>query len=173
MKINFNSIESLKQNGFEGFKTVAQLMNDASNIPCEKGVYMAIRPNTTPPEFLTIGTEGYFKDKNPNVSLPELHAEWVDKAIVVYIGKAGGTKKDGTISSATLQSRLKQYLKFGQGKKIGHWGGRLIWQLKDSKDLLICWEQLSDEEPREREEILINLFKEEYEGQRPFANLQD
>ena len=62
---------------------------------------------------------------------------------------------------------------FGQGKPVGHWGGRLIWQLEDAKDLIVCWKVLEKEEPREEEKKMIQAFKKQHEGKRPFANLQD
>ena len=63
-----------------------------------------------------------------------------------------------------------QYLKFGQGKNIGHYGGRLIWQLKNHLDLIFCWLPMTDTEPRELEKKILADFIQQY-GQRPFANL--
>lgn len=62
---------------------------------------------------------------------------------------------------------------FGQGKPVSHWGGRLIWQLEDAKDLIVCWKVLEKEEPRNVEKEMIQEFKEQHKGKRPFANLQD
>lgn len=116
---------------------------------------------------MTVGTGGHFKGKNPNVSVSELKANWVDNTIIVYIGKAG---KDG--SNATLHSRLRQYFGFGQGKNVGHWGGRLIWQLKNSADLVVCWKALPTADPRTVEADLIQDFVSKFSN-RPFANLAD
>ena len=155
--------------GFEGFKTMGELMNGArAQIPTQKGVYVVLREKESAPQFMTEGTGGFFKGQNPNVSLSELKDNWVDDAQVVYIGKAGGAN-----SSATLQKRLGQYLRFGQGANIGHWGGRYIWQLSDSQDLVICWKTLTDNEPREVEHQMIADFKTAHGGKRPFANLRD
>lgn len=155
--------------GFEGFKTMGELMNGArTQIPAQKGVYVVLRESKSTPKFLTEGTGGFFKGQNPNVSLSELKENWVDDAQVVYIGKAGGAN-----SSATLQKRLGQYLRFGQGANIGHWGGRYIWQLADSKDLVVCWKTLTDDDPREIECQMIEDFKTAHGGKRPFANLKD
>jgi hypothetical protein len=140
------------------------LASDYSSIPRVKGVYLVLNP-TKKGEFLTIGTGGLFKGKNPNISISELKANWVDDTIVVYIGKAG---KDG--SSATLRSRLKQYFGFGRGKSVGHWGGRYIWQLKDSGDLVVCWKALPKNDPKTLESELIQYFISIY-SKRPFANL--
>lgn len=162
--MNFKDIEQIKKAGFTGFKTMKELFADSSAIPKIKGVYLVLNP-TKKGEFLTVGTGGHFKGKNPNVSVSELEANWVDDTIVVYIGKAG---KDG--SSATLQSRLRQYFGFGQGKNVGHWGGRFIWQLKNSADLVVCWKALPTTDPRTVEADLIQDFVSKF-SQRPFANL--
>jgi hypothetical protein len=143
-----------------------ELFADSVTIPKIKGVYLVLNPSKKG-DFLTTGTGGHFKGKNPNVSVSELKANWVDDTIVVYIGKAG---KDG--SNATLQSRLKQYFGFGQGKDIGHWGGRLIWQLKNSADLVVCWKALQTADPRTVEAALIQDFVSKFSN-RPFANLVD
>lgn len=166
MVIDFNNIADIVKAGFVGFKTIQELFIDSSQLPNIKGVYLVLNQSITPPEFLLVGTGGYFKGKNPNISVAELNAKWVDKTLVVYIGKAGG---NGT---ATLKSRLKQYLGFGQGKNIGHWGGRLIWQIAASKKLVVCWKPLTNEDPRAVEAQLIRAFVDQF-GRRPFANLAD
>jgi len=163
--MKFNDLNEIKQAGFVGFKKMSELFVNSAEIPKIKGVYLVLNLNSQPTEFLTIGTGGHFKGENPNVSVDTLKANWIDKTIVVYIGKAG---KDG--SKATLQSRLKQYFGFGQGRNVGHWGGRLIWQLKNSKDLVVCWKVLPTEDPRTFETNLIQQFVSEFSG-RPFANL--
>ena len=124
----------LMQQGFEGFVTIDKLKSDPYQIPTKQGVYVVLLPQDSKPAFLENGTGGFFKDKNPNVPISELKANWVNNTDIIYIGKAGGSS-----SRATLQSRLIQYLKFGMGIKIGHWGGRYIWQLANSDNLLICW----------------------------------
>lgn len=153
---------------FSGFLTIQELMNNNDLIPSTKGVYMVLRNTTEAPCFLKIGTGGFFKEKDPNVSIEELQKNWIEDSPIMYIGKAGGKK-----SNATLKSRLKQYLDFGQKKKVGHKGGRYIWQLADAYSLVICWKELTEEEPREVEKKMIQAFKDEHDGQRPFANLQD
>lgn len=100
-----------------------------------------------------------------DVSIAELEANWVEGTSVVYIGKAGGVG-----SSATLQKRISQYIRFGQGANVGHWGGRYIWQLADSRDLVVCWKILTNEEPREVERLMIADFIDVHGGKRPFAN---
>lgn len=158
----------LKSKGFIGFKRMGELMGDPSFVNQTKGVYVVLYEENNPPKFLNEGTGGFFKGRNPNVSISELEDNWVDGTSIVYIGKAGGVG-----SSATLQSRLKQYLRFGQGANVGHWGGRYIWQIANSKELVVCWKPLDDAEPREIEHLMIEEFKAAHHGLRPFANLQD
>lgn len=165
--MNFKNIDDIKRAGFVGFKTMQELFVDSSQLPAIKGVYLVLNLDTKTPSYLQVGTGGHFKGKNPNVTIPGLKSNWVDKTIVVYIGKAGSDT-----SSATLKSRLKQYFGFGQGKNIGHWGGRLIWQLASSNNLVVCWKILPNEAPRTYEGKLIKDFVTQY-GKRPFANLAD
>ena len=165
--MDFNNIDDIKKAGFTVFKKMSELFIDSSSIPKIKGVYLVLNPNFKKAEYLQIGTGGHFKGKNPNVTLDELKSNWVDNSLIVYIGKAGSET-----SNATLHSRLKQYFGFGQGKNIGHWGGRLIWQLKNSADLIVCWKSLPNDDPRTFENQLIRKFVSEF-SKRPFANLAD
>lgn len=158
--MTFNDIEDIKKAGFIGFKKMNDLFLDSSMLPDSNGVYLVLNDDNKPADFLAIGSGGHFKGKNPNVSLTELKSKWVDNTKVVYIGKA-----------TSLKSRLRQYFGFGQGKNIGHYGGRLIWQLRYSKDLVVCWKALTTD-PRELEIYLIKQFVSIY-GRRPFANLKD
>lgn len=151
--------ESLKNIGFSGFIPVSQLRDGALNmIPDVPGVYMVLRVSEGAPEFLETGSGGHFKGKNPNVPVAELAANWVDGTPVVYIGKA-----------TSLRKRISQYLRFGQGKPVGHWGGRYIWQLADATQLLFCWMPV-DGNADAVETDMICRFRERY-GCRPFANL--
>ena len=158
------NINKLKSYGFEGFHTVNTLQkNDCSTIPKQKGIYFVL--NQGPSNFLQNSVGGHFKGKNPTVSINELKNNLVEDTLVIYIGKAGGSN-----SRATLHSRLKQYMRFGEGEPVGHWGGRLIWQLKNHRELTICYKTLPNPEPREEEKKLILEF-ESIHGNIPFANL--
>jgi hypothetical protein len=166
--MNFNDIDELKKIGFDGFKTMQELFVDSSVIPPLKGIYLILHLDRREPSYLKKGSGGYFKGKDPNVAVGELRIKWIEKTIVIYIGKAGSEK-----GKSTLNSRLKQYLAFGQGKNVGHWGGRHIWQITFSKDLVVCWRQFPNSDPRTTEKELIRDFKAQYNGLRPFANLSD
>ena len=165
--MSFNSIDKIKKAGFLGFKKMSELFADNSSIPKTKGVYLVLNPNFDKPKYLQTGTGGHHKGKNPNIPIDELESNWVDNALVVYIGKAGSED-----SKATLNSRLKQYFSFGQGKNVGHYGGRLIWQLENSAELIVCWKPLPNDDPKTIESQLIRNFVTEF-SKRPFANLKD
>jgi hypothetical protein len=72
--------------------------------------------------------------------------------------------------AARLRTRLRQYRDHGQGKPVGHWGGRYIWQLGGSGELRVAW-KVTGEHPRLLEQEMLTTFLERY-GQLPFANLR-
>lgn len=164
--MDFVSIDSLREHGFEGFLTVTELAECYREIPDKMGVYLVVTPDGFAPQYAERGTGGFFKGRDPNVSAAILSAEWVKDARVVNIGKAGGAS-----SASTLRKRLRQYIRFGHGQAVGHWGGRYIWQLHGCHSLLICW-KATEAEPRDVERELIAAFRGKF-GVRPFANLQD
>ena len=149
--------------GFTGFTTISELVANIDVVPQLPGVYVVMRNNASQPEFLTRGTGGFFKGKDPNVPIAELKTNWIENTCVIYIGQ----------TKTTIRKRVKDYLKFGCGQKVGHKGGRYIWQIKESDQLLFCWKPTPDEEPDTIEKLLIAQFKEQYGGRRPFANLRD
>lgn len=152
----FDMIESA---GFAGFMPVVELRDSKTeSVPDVPGVYMVLRDSGERPDFLARGSGGYFKGKDPNVPLSELCANWVEGAKVLYIGKA-----------KSLRKRISQYLRFGDGKPVCHWGGRYIWQLADAQELIFCWMPV-DGDPDAVETEMICRFREHY-GSRPFANL--
>lgn len=160
----FNDTSEMKEIGFKGFETIDTLMMyECSQVPKQKGIYFVL--NQGPSNFLQNSAGGHFKGKNPTVSINKLKNNLVEGTIVVYIGKAGGSN-----SRSTLHSRLKQYMRFGEGEPVGHWGGRLIWQLENHRELTVCYKTLANSEPREEEKKLILEF-ESIHGKIPFANL--
>lgn len=166
--MDFSSMESIKAAGFAGFESIRALqLSDCINAPSAPGVYLVLRENPLPPRFITQSPAGRFKGKDPTVSLSELERNWVEGALVLYIGKAGG----GTTKNV-LRKRLRRYMRFGAGEPADHWGGRLIWQLEDSRDLLVCWRPCATVDAAQLESALIQDFARAY-GNRPFANLRD
>ena len=163
-----HSVPELRRQGFEGFSSVSDLrLGGSAEIPAEPGVYLFLRTRVSSPEFLAKGSGGRFKGRDPNVTLARLQGEWVDGALIVYVGQTGSASK------GTLRQRIGLMLRFGQGAAVGHWGGRLIWQLKDSDRLWVCWKPIRERDPRKVEIALIRSFKSMHGGKRPFANLRD
>jgi hypothetical protein len=150
---------ALARDGFVGWLTFGQLRADnLARIPTEGGIYVVLRKSARPPGFLKQNPGGRFKGKNPSIASAALKANWVDGAKVVYIGKANA-----------LRRRLNEFARFGAGAPIGDWGGRLIWQLADSGELLVAWKPTPDEDPRAAESRLIAEFRAAY-GKPAFAN---
>jgi hypothetical protein len=163
--VNLGSIDDIRQRGFHGFLPISALQTSkCCQVPNEPGVYLILGRNSAQPEFLVESVGGHFKKRNPTVSVDRLQEKWVENALILNIGKAGPGK-------ATLKSRLKQYLRFGQGHKAGHRGGRYIWQLTNSSNLLVCWKTTGDALPRTVEKTLIEEFRAVH-GKLPFANLK-
>lgn len=149
---------SLEAAGFVGWATFKTLISDLGEVPQTRGVYVVVQATGPEPSFLDSNPGGRFKDRNPTVGVSALKANWVDEAEVVYIGKA-----------ENLRRRLRQFAEFGAGKPIGHWGGRLIWQLHQSAELLVAWRQTPGELPKDVETRMLAEFRAAY-GQPPFAN---
>lgn len=164
MNLVFTDVEVMKKSGFTGFFTIGELMESKKVIPESKGVYFVLYLSNIIPTFLEKGTGGYFKGKDPNVSLDILKTNWVEETKVVYIGRGGQKGK-----KSTIHSRLSDYLRFGQGMNVGHWGGRYIYQIQNSEDLVICWKTTDDPEKIESE--LISEYLDIY-GKLPFGNLR-
>ena len=96
-----------------------------------------------------------------SVAIDVLQANWVPGAPTQYIG-----------SGDDLRARVGLLLEFshaGRDKSVFHWGGRLLWQLRDSGDLRISWRV--EAKHRALEKALVEDFKSMY-GVLPFANLR-
>ena len=156
----------LKRAGFEGFLSVAQLMDAGARraIPDGTGVYAVLYTGADPPKLLATSTAGWFKGKDPTLPIEELDARWVGGAPVVYIGMTGDGPRAG------LRTRIRALVRFGTGHNIGHAGGRALWQLPSSGDLLVCWRPTTTgAEAVADERRLLTLFRSRY-NQLPYAN---
>jgi hypothetical protein len=163
--MEFSSIWSITQMGFEGFETFEVLQKTKlKNVPEKPGVYMVIRDKPDSPVFLHKSRAGLYKGSDPSLPISELKRAWVVNALVLYIGKAGGTD-----ISQTLRKRLSKYVRTGYRKNSARWGGRLIWQLVESTTFQVCWKCTSAQEPEDAEGELLRNFIEKY-GKKPFAN---
>ena len=147
---------------FAGWRTWQQLRDsDLTDVPAGPATYVVYRPSGDVPVFADANPGGRFKGQDPTIAVETLHANWVPGAHAVYIGKADKARR-----------RLKQFARFGAGDPIGHWGGRYIWQLADSDELLVAWHAIDwDEVARAYEKRLLAHFGDLDEGRRPFANL--
>lgn len=99
--------------------------------------------------------------QDPCYSLSYLQEQYVNGTCILYIGK-----------STNMRRRLRSYMRFGQGKRASHGGGRAIWQMTDVDDFVICWAETL-ENSRMVEWRMIQAFKLSHEGKRPFANMSD
>lgn len=165
----FESIRAIENTGFVDFVTIHDLReNRLGEVPEEVGVYLVLSTDPAPPGFLRVNPAGHVGGADPTVRVRELRANWVDRAIVLYIGKAGGLGVN-----STLRSRIQQFLHFGAGLQTPHRGGMYIWQVRGSESFVVCWKQTTARVPRGVEHQLIAQFKDKYDGRRPFANLLD
>ena len=155
--------KGLADAGFTGFFTIAELRRGRlREAPTGPGVYIVVREAVERPAFLDTSTGGWFNG-DPTVPRSKLQEKWVPSTPVIYIGKSDAEKG--------LQGRLKDFLNFGAGQNVGHWGGRYTWQVENSEQFVIAWKLTrSGQTAREMEVELFNEFEQAY-GRLPFANI--
>jgi hypothetical protein len=146
--------------GFVRFKGV-----DLQAIPTGEGVYVVLRETDTQPRFLERNPAGRFKGKDPTVPVDELTHDWPTGSHCVYIGKAslGATGQRG------LQQRIREFRQYGDGKAVGHSGGRRIWQLSDADDYVLAWLPTPSDDCGNVEAELLSDFKKRH-GRLPIGN---
>ena len=148
----------LEAKGFGGWITFEALRGQLVEVTSAGGVYVVVQAVGSEAEFRDTNPGGRFKDQDPTVDAAALQANWVEGAEVVYVGKADN-----------LRRRLSDFARFGAGKPVGHSGGRMIWQLARSTDLLVAWRETPGAVPKDVETRLLAEFRAAY-GKPPFAN---
>jgi hypothetical protein len=156
----------LEKAGFDGFRSVGELIDPQvrREIPDAPGVYIVIYMGDVPPEFLETSSGGWFKGRDPTFGIEDLETRWVSRARVVYIGMTGEGPRAG------LRTRIRALVRYGTGHNIGHAGGRALWQLPASRDLIVCWRPTDHgTEAASEERRLLRVFRDQH-NHLPFAN---
>jgi hypothetical protein len=148
----------LERRGFIGWIPLLDI--DASVVPKGPGVYAVECPSSKPPKWPETSCGGWLRG-DPAVPFDELEANWVDGADIAYLGQSKG-----------LRRRLTDFSRFGAGKPVRHWGGRLVWQLPDPSALRVGWFETPLESPVSVEARFIAEFRSVF-GKPPFANNPD
>lgn len=127
-----------------------------------KGIYIIKKSKEMKIEF-SLDTTAIKKYSNKSmiydIDVLEKKFDKSDKEIL-YIGKSGGKKNK-------LKQRISQYVRYGYGEVNNHRGGRAIWQIADSKSLLLGFIECDNPEKIEKE--LLEEYKSKY-NVLPIAN---
>jgi hypothetical protein len=146
----WNRLE-LERVGFVGF--VPLIGMDRTQLPRRHGVYVVVHQLDQEPEFL----DSNVIDKWPPYQPAHLRERWLTDVPVVYIGKAEG--------KVGLHRRVGAFSR----QATNHSGGRSLWQLEKSEDLLVAWLETPGESALAVEQQYLQAFKAEH-GSYPFAN---
>lgn len=123
-----------------------------------KGVYIIVMPNSFQDIcFEERSNTGWFRGKDPTVSIDKLKEKWVDNANILYIGK----------HEKSVRKRMQQHIDFYNGNPVAAWGGRVIAQIRNFQNLEVWY--ISCDKPPEMKRTLLNEFKAQYK-KLPFAN---
>ncbi|MET4060149.1 hypothetical protein ABIB35_001694 [Arthrobacter sp. UYP6] len=155
----------LKGRGFEGFRRFAEL--DLSEVPRSPGVYAVFRDSNSFHGVLDSSVGGWFKQKTPTGDPSILRSLLTCDAATLYLGKADA----GSRGTRGLRKRIGEFVRFGNGEPVGHWGGRYIWQLSNSQDLRIAWLPVIGKSATDVESELLEEFFQAH-SMLPFANLR-
>ena len=112
------SIAFLVSEGFEGFRSIAQLFADqCEELPNIRGLFCVARKSLDPPQFLAKSTAARFRDTNPTIPIDELEKLWVPGAQVgglsVVTSRLNICPKLRLLSRATPQRRRLSSRGFG------------------------------------------------------------
>ena len=150
----------LEELGFEGFFSLSDPLAEPNLVPAAPGTYTILRDPRQKPMFLNKNPAGWFKKKNPTLSAAELESSWVPRAHVLYVGT----------TNRTLRQRVRELVWFGNGAKIGHYGGRALWQIDGIWSARIAWKSADSADAGDDKRQLLEVFEAAY-GSLPFANI--
>jgi hypothetical protein len=140
----------LEAAGFGGFHHLYERRQGRfARIPKSSGVYVVLRESPFPVEF--------FEDRT--VPRDELTTRWVSESPLVYVGRA-----------KNLRSRLSRLAVKGV-ESVTNWGGRIIWQIRDTESMTVAW--LATPTRRDAARLrgrFLNRFHAQHGGRPPFAN---
>lgn len=78
--MGFQSTQWIKNQSFNGFKTIAKLRaSKLTGVPQSPGVYLILKNHITKPQFLANSPAGWFKGQNPTISPVELRKHWINR----------------------------------------------------------------------------------------------
>jgi hypothetical protein len=76
--MGFQTTQWIKNQGFNGFKTIAELRTSKlTSVPKSPGVYLILKNHIIKPEFLAKSPAGWFKGKDPSIDPVELRMRWI------------------------------------------------------------------------------------------------
>ena len=155
-------VADLKLNGCA---TVRELKQSCSVVPDCKGVYFVLREKTeSVPVFKAQSPVLEHKGKPLSYPVETLESKWVEDTDIMYIGK----------TDSSLRARIRTYISYGKGNDSPHRGGRAIWQLPDTDNMIIGWRIIdATESARTIEAQLLADFKNAHGGMLPFANFAE
>lgn len=131
-----------------------------SMIPHKKGIYVVLRTSRQPVEFLRKNRAGRYGGRDQTEIIERLREKWVLGTQVLYVGKA-----------CDVHERIRDLIKFGSGAKVGHRGGRYLWQVAGHDQFQIAWLETPGQNPFETESELMEAFQSRFRRW-PFANMR-
>ena len=140
---------------------IGQLMHarDLRHIPASPGVYLVGVPFDGFEPEISDGTTGPAVVKGRSMLYPahklRKKFESSDRRCL-YIGE-----------SDNLQHRIALFLQYGRGEDVPHRGGRAIWQITNSRELILAWCVCANHE--DVKAMLLSSYRQNF-GTLPMAN---
>ena len=128
------TIDDLRSEAFVVSVKVDDLRDDVSAVPLSGGIYVVVRRVAHRRHFSSRAAAGTSKvGIRPRFSM--------------YSRTSGcRTRRCSTSARATCCGVGSRSTRLSAAGPIGHWGGRYIWQLSDSDELLVAWKACGEDE---------------------------